>query len=345
MSPSGIFSAYFNIYGFEVNVRSSSRTALEGLAEDFRYFRSDVSAGCINLELMEAPPPYDALPSLTATVYTPRNVSFRDGELTYVDYSGRALAVHNRKTGDFRIYSRASELLYEAAYLFLLSQIAEFLDARRLHRIHALAMSVKERAVLVLLPMGGGKSTLGAELLKYPEIGFLSDDAPFVDRRGRIYCFPLRLGLIPGGEAAVPAGALRRIERMEFGPKLLVNHEYFAHRICPCADPGYVFLGRRSLSRGCRILPARRRDVMRAMIANCVVGLGLFQGMEFVLQRSCGELAGKAAIACSRFRNCLALLRRSENHYLILGRDPEVNGRTLHEFLSGNAARTGGAEG
>ena len=331
MSASGTF----NIYGFAVEIRSSSAAAFEGLAEDFHYFRSGASNNACRLELIEAPPPYDSLPPLTGTVYTPRNVSFRDGELTYVDYSGRALAIHNRKSGDFRIFSRESELLYEAAYLYLLSQISEFLDARRLHRIHALAMSVNGRAILVLLPMGGGKSTLGAQLLKYPGLGFLSDDSPFVDRHGRIHSFPLRLGLIPGNEADVPPGALRRINRMEFGPKLLVNHDYFAQRIRPSAEPGYVFLGRRSLSRGCEIRPARAVDAMRAMIANCVVGLGLFQGIEFVLQRSAAEIAGKAAIAYSRFRNCLSLVRGSENYFLILGRDPGFNARTLYEFLSG----------
>lgn len=341
MRTTSVFAAHFNVYGFEVDIRSSSRAALDGLAEDFSYFRSEPSQSALQMELIEEPPPYDSAPPITASVYTPRNVSFRDGHLTYVDYSGRALAIHNRKTGDFRIFSCDSELLYEAAYLFLLSRISEFLDARRLHRIHALAIGMKRRAALVLLPMGGGKSTLGAELLKYPEIEFLSDDSPFVDRRGGIHCFPLRLGLIPGAEAAVPACELRRIHRMEFGPKLLVSSQYFAHRICPYAEPGFVFLGKRSLSRTCEILPAGKTDAMRAMFVNCVVGLGLFHGLEFILQGSLGELAGKAGAGYSRFRNSLALLRRSASYHLILGRNPETNGRTLFEFLRTHLAGTG----
>ncbi len=69
-----------------------------------------------------------------------------------------------------------------------------------MHRVHALALAVDRRAMLVLLPMGGGKSTLGAELLRHPDVQLLSDDSPLVDRAGRVHAFPLRLGLLPGHE-------------------------------------------------------------------------------------------------------------------------------------------------
>jgi hypothetical protein len=328
----------FNVYGYQVEVRSSQAPALESLASDFAYFRVEEVKTPVLVELHDQDPPYESAPTGPATVYTPRNVSVRDGQLTYVDYSGRGLAIHDRRTGNCRIYSRDPELLYEAAYLFLLSQIAEFLDRRRLHRIHALAISMAGRAALVLLPMGGGKSVLGAELLRYPEVKLLSDDAPLVDRAGRLHCFPLRLGLLPGSEGQIPPQALRRINRMEFGPKILVDYTYFADRVCPQADPGVVFLGHRSFSRNCEILPAGLGAATRAMITNCVVGLGLFQGMEFVLQRSLGELAGKAGVAWSRFRNSLRLVRRSRNYHLILGRDIEENGRVVMQFLRGMAS-------
>ena len=333
--------ARFNVHGYEVEIRGSSAPALDGLAADFAYFRAERLVSPVVLELHHEDPPYHSAPSRPATVYTPRNVSLRNGELTFIDYSGQALAIHDRKTGDFRIYSLQDELLYEAAYLFLLSQISEFLDARRMHRIHALAISVAGRAVLVLLPMGGGKSTLAAELLKYPEVKLLSDDSPLVDRCGRIHCFPLHLGLLPGSQGQIPEHQLRRVSRMEFGPKILVNYEYFADQVFPSADPGVIFLGRRSLSRSCEIMPASLEQAMRAMVPNCVVGLGLFQGMEFVFHRSLAELAGKAGVAWSRLRNSLRLLRRSSRYHLILGHDLQQNARTLIEFLRKTNASPG----
>ena len=329
----GASTVLVDIYGFQAEIRGSSPQVIEGLAADFTHFRCQRVERPVVVELIEQEPPYDSAPPVRATVYTPRNISYRQGPLTYVDYSGRGLGIHNRREGSYRVYSLDSDLLYEAGYGFLVSQMAEHLDARHLHRIHALGLSVAGHAVLVLLPMSGGKSTLAAELLKYPELQLLSDDAPLVDRHGTVHAFPLRLGLLPGSEGQIPAEALRRVKRLEFGPKYLVNYRYFAHRVCAEAQPGVVFLGSRSLSRSCEIHPASLAAATRAMITNCVVGMGLFHGLEFLLHSSVRELAGKAGVAWSRFRNSFRLLRRSQRYHLVLGRDTEENGRVLIEFL------------
>ena len=68
-------------------------------SNDFAFFRKDSPAPCdssLALELCFADPPYGAVPPGVASVYTPRNVSFTDGPRTYVDYSGRALAIYDR---------------------------------------------------------------------------------------------------------------------------------------------------------------------------------------------------------------------------------------------------------
>lgn len=322
-----------DIYGFQAEIRGSSARVIEGLAADFTHFHCPRVERPVVVELIEQEPPYDSAPPVRATVYTPRNISCRQGPVTYVDYSGRALGIHDRRSRSFRVYGRDPDLLYEAAYGFLVSQMSEYLDRRRLHRIHALGLCVAGRAVLVLLPMSGGKSTLAAGMLKYPEVQLLSDDAPLVDRHGTVHAFPLRLGLLPGAEGQIPPEHLRRVNRIEFGPKYLVNYRYFAHKVCSEAQPGVVFLGSRSLSRSCEIHPASLAAATRAMVTNCVVGMGLFHGLEFLLHSSPRELAGKAGVAWSRFRNSFRLLRRSQRYELVLGRDSEENGRVLIEFL------------
>jgi hypothetical protein len=112
---------------------------------------------------------------------------------------------------------------------------------------------------------------------------------------------------------------------MEFGPKFLVNYEYFAGRVCPSADPGIVFLGSRTLSRECRIEPAGHSAGLKAMVASSVIGLGLFHGLEFILERSPWELASKVRLGWSRLANANRLLRRSCVCHLHLGRDPQAN--------------------
>ena len=327
-----------DIYGYRVTVRSAVCSVLDNLAQDFAFFRTEGPLSNSNeIELLQEEPPYGEVPHAKATVYTPRNVSYRNGCKTLIDYSGRALGIHDTARGTFRLFSLDLDLLYEAAYLFVLSQCGEGLDARRLHRVHALGVSVDDCAALVLLPMGGGKSTLAAGLLRHAEIALLSDDSPLIDSKGDVHAFPLRLGLMPGSEGEIPPDHLRRINRMEFGPKFLVNYAYFADRVRPRAEPCLLFLGERSLAPNCTIRPATTGAALRAMIANCVVGLGLFQGMEFIFHRGPGEVFRKAGVAWARLRASWRLLRRSTKYHLVLGRDPAANAQMVFDVLASAA--------
>ncbi|HEY0796053.1 MAG TPA: hypothetical protein VGD64_09755 [Acidisarcina sp.] len=322
-----------NVFGIGVEVHSEDETALANLRADFAHFESEAITPGLKVSLLFQPPPYDSVPPTEASVYTPRNISFHNGKVTYIDYSGRALAIFDDTLKSIRIFSTDRDLLYEAAYLFLLSQLGESLDQRGMHRVHALGFSVKGKAALVLLPMGGGKSTLGTHLLQHPSVKILSDDSPLVDREGRLWCFPLRIGLLPGSEGDIQPEDLRCIQRMEFGPKLLLRHEYFEHRIVESAPASFIFIGRRSLGEHCRIVPVSRFAALRQLVPNCIVGMGLFQGMEFMFNRSAGAVAAKLSMAFSRSRNCWVLCGKASAQKLILGRNHKVNAETLIAFM------------
>ena len=322
----------FEVYGYRFAVTSSCTWALEGIAQDFAYFHSATPGDAVRIEIEEGDPDYSTVPLCDASVYTPRNVVYRSGSRRYIDYGGRGLGVYDTATGGFRITSRDRNLLYEAVYLFLLSQIGQYLDGRGLHRLHALAVSLQGRAILVLLPMGGGKSTLCSALLGWPEIRLLSDDSPLIDRQGHSLAFPLHLGLLPGQEGKIPARYRRRVERMEFGPKVLVSFDYYRDQVEEKAAPGLVLLGRRTLASEARIERAGFTTALRAMVGNCIIGVGLFQGLEFILQSSHWELISKAGVGFSRLRNSVKLLRRSETYILHLGRDTRANAAAIIEL-------------
>ena len=60
-------------------------------------------------------------------------------------------------------------------------------------------------------------------------------------------------------------------------------------------------------------MQASRREedsIGRAFIKNGAVGLGLYQGVEFVLESTAWELLGKAGLALSRLRNSVSVIRR-----------------------------------
>lgn len=323
----------YSVYGYDFALRGNCPVALDGLAEDFTFFAREAAkaADPVTLVLNQDTPRYDDLPECDASVYTPRNVVYRDGDRRILDFGGRGLGIYEPRQRRFTMTSESPDLVYEAGYLFLLSQIGQRADARGMSRVHAMAMTYRGRAILAMLPMGGGKSTLAAALLQHPELRILSDDSPFLDRRGGVHAFPLRLGLLEGRESEIPAAHLRRINRMEFGPKYLVNYAYFAGRVDAFAEPGILLIGRRTLSPRGRLQPASYATAMAAMIPHSIVGLGLFQGLEYLLERSTGELLGKAGVALSRARNAHRLIRRSRNYVLHMGRDPQQNAQLILE--------------
>jgi hypothetical protein len=326
-------AASFDVHGFRFSVHGNAEAALDGICEDFRFFSSDPDGGNdATVELLCERPPYDSAPAGDAAIYTPRNVVYLAGGKRYIDYHGRALGILDEASSSLKLYSEDPELLYEAAYLFLLSRIGQGLDRIGLHRLHALAVEVNGRAVLVLLPMGGGKSTLALHLMNLPGVRLLSDDSPWIDRRGRALAYPLRIGLLPGSEQSIPSEHRRVIQRMEFGPKHLVNFSYFQDRVSASAEPGAVFIGARTLAPECRIEEIGMAAALRPVIANGVIGLGLFQGLEFILQSSALELVKKTGLGLSRTRNCWQLLRRSRIYRVHLGRGAELNASTLLEF-------------
>jgi hypothetical protein len=335
MPPAEVPEAFsFDVYGFRFSIRGNAPEAAEGIREDFAFFSKPGIATIAELELLNENPPYECVPSVDASVYTPRNVVYREGKKRYIDYHGRALGIQDELTGNMKFCSRDQNLLYEAAYLYLIARIGEHLDQQGLHRIHALGVSVNGRAVLVMLPMGGGKSTLGMHLLKHPEVQVLSDDSPILNRTGRVLAYPLRLGLLPGTESSIPPQHRRMIQRMEFGPKHLVNYSYFKDRVVESAEPGLVMIGSRTFAPGCRIEEVSKVAGLRACIPHCIVGMGLFHGLEFVLQASGWEILGKGGVGLSRIRNCWQLLRRSQVCRIHLGPDPEANAQTLIEYAS-----------
>jgi hypothetical protein len=180
--------------------------------------------------------------------------------------------------------------------------------------------------------MGGGKSTLGAALLKQSGMSILSDDSPFIDRAGNALAFPLRLGLLKGREDEVPEEHRRMVQRMEFGPKYLINYSHFANRVVDRAKPGLLLLGRRTLAEKGRVEKAPYTQAMQAMLPNMIVGIGLFQGLEYLLERSALEIAGKAGLGWSRLRSAHTLVRTSRTFLFHMGRSPEDNAQMVMEL-------------
>jgi hypothetical protein len=226
-------------------------------------------------------------------------------------------------------------LVHEAAYHFLVSRIGVHLDAQGMTRLHGLGLSGADGGVVVMLPSGGGKSTLVLRALRDERVRVISEDTPLLDRRGVLHPFPLRIGVNATDAERLPEGSVRRIERMEFHPKLALELSAFEDRIEHAPQPlRHLVIGHRSLGTESLLRPAAKRDGVGTLLREAVVGVGVYQGMEFVLQRGMRDTAGKVNIAARRAANCARALRSARLWHMTVGRDRERNWETLARLLT-----------
>lgn len=329
-----------DFYGIRVSVRCEAPDTRSRVADDFLHFRAGGDAAPdFELDLVAAAPPYDTLPPLRATAHTPRNICYTQGPRTYIDYFGKALAVYDRASGRVEVYSDRPHMLHEIAYLTILSRVSEQLERRGLHRVHACAVSIAGESALFLLPSGGGKTTLSLAFLRRGgPVRLVSEDSPLVDAGGRLYPFPLRIGILADAPPPFPPEYVTYTERMEFAPKYLVSLRAFPGAIeTAVTRPTRLFIGTRTLGVACRIRPAGRMRALRLLVRDMVVGIGLYQGLEFLLRTSMADLLRHVPRVAGRLRAAVALLRRVEVLEVELGREPDLNAATVLAFLEEDA--------
>jgi hypothetical protein len=335
----------FDFYGLVVTVTSDDEAVVREVTRDFAWFCvpadrvNEAARVDMKVDVLVEEPTYAGLPAVPSSVTTPRNISFRDGSVSYVDYFGRGLATVDAKAGTCRVQGTDFDLLREICYLFLLSTVGQHLDSIGLHRIHAMGVNYKGHGILLLLPSGGGKSTMTMELLRHPDFTLLSEDTPLIDRKGVMHPFPLRLGVRDAGKSDVPEHMRRTLNRMEFDPKTFVDISFYQDRISGPVAPCLLLVGRRNLGTPSIITPMGQRRAFGALVKYLVVGLGVYQGLEFLLERGVGDMLGKSGVVSSRLRNSIALLRKVPAYEFVLGRDTAKNSRTLIDFVQQKFSR------
>ncbi len=328
----------FDFYEVRVRVDCDNDVVRDRVRSDFTYFLGKFpDPAPIDLDISAAyrKPDYDRLPPLKAKVYTPRNICYTQGDITYIDYFGRALTRYDRSRNTLAVECDDVHLLHEVIFLSILSRVAEPLERRHIHRVHALAVEWQGYAALFMMPSGGGKTTLAMEFLR-SELPFrvMSEDSPLIDASGRVLPFPLRFGV----KGAKPVGFddehIVYIERMEFDPKYLISLDAFeGHIATEPATPRFLFFGERTLGKECAVRPASFLVGLRYLLRDMVVGVGLYQGVEFLFQSSALDLLRKSNLFVSRLRRAFGLLRSCEMYVVELGRDPRHNTAELIDFL------------
>lgn len=323
-----------DIGGCAVEFRCSDAGTAVSLSADFAAFPGRTGNADVSIEarLERAVPPSFAIPgpggwSIVPSLPGTRRVWYREGARCEYDYASRR----------GRITAADPGLLWELSYLLILSRAGEELDRRGLHRLHAAGLARGGRAFLLCGGQGTGKTTLFMELLKDRSFSLLSDDTPLVSGNGRVIPFPQRIGLDAASPHLPSFSAARRFSRRRRGEKFLVDIDKAGIPVSPPAEPGAVFLLRRSGGPP-RIRPAGRTAAARELFLSLVLGSGTPQLAEYYLRFSPAGIAAKARIMASRLRAAAALRSGAGFYILETSPDPARNAATVRSFLDSGSA-------
>jgi hypothetical protein len=334
--------SYLDIYGLRIECKSTSMDFNADLIRPFIHFVqhekiSDKSntTETYRIVIEEQDPPYDSFPVLPAAFSTPRNIVYKDRKRKIIDYFGKGEVLQDDSGRDYRIYGSDRNFLVEAFYLLVLSLLGQFCDQKGLLRIHALAMSYSDIAVLMLMPQGGGKSTMARTMIEEPEFQYISDDDPIVDQQGRILPFPRPLGILDRKSIEeIPEEFIYAVNRMEFGWKYYIDCDYWKNKTeTRFLKKSIVLIGFRVLNGTASIQRLSKWKTFRVLIRDAVIGVGLYQGLEFLFNHSSWDALSKIPVILRRFLRAWSLVRSTSTFQFTLSSSSDQNMKVLKEFL------------
>jgi hypothetical protein len=351
MRAAAVHEASFDVYGLHLRVSGDWSEVVESLRRDFAWFEDSGALGPAQVEvaITRQAPSYEGFGDVPADYVTEQHVVYRQDGRTVVDYLGRALAV--LEAGRATIQGEDPQVVRRAAYDFLLSRAGDYLDGHGLPRIFGLGLAGRSGGVLVMLPPGGGKTTLALQALADGEVVFLSEVSPLIDVRGRLHAFPFPLWVRDSSpEAALlPDRYVRHLDGQKTDPRLL-EVAAFTDKIASEPQPlRHVVLGRRSLGSGSHLHALPRREAVGPLFRQSVVGFSLGQGLSFLVRRGGARDPAKeqreartaapfvgvssARRARTRLRCCSAGLAGAQVWRLDLGRDRAGSWAALEPLL------------
>ena len=333
---------FIDLHGYVIECIAPTPELQAELVRPFSQFLSDADAAAITIEVIESTPPYAEFPELEASFSTPRNVIYDTRDYKLVDYFGKGATVEDKRENRFTIYGDDHNFLQEAFYLLVLSIFGQYCDRNGMLRIHAMSLSYADRAILVPLPPGGGKSTMAVSMLQEEGFRLISDDEPVVSTSGGILPFALRIGTLDEERVAdIPPEYVYRIDRMEFGPKYFIDIQYWEEKLEHRELRDVVYLvARRVLNGTPAIYKTPKYKAAKSLLRDAVIGVGLYQGLEFMLGHSAWATLAQVGTVFRRSIVAWKVLRHAETYSFTITTDIAENRRVLSEFARGLHTQT-----
>lgn len=167
---------------------------------------------------------------------------------------------------------------------------------------------------------------------------FLSDDCPLVDAQGRVYPFPIRLGTSDREslkELAKDEKCFYEMDRENLGLKHLLDSSCLTNPKAFGAGENVVLVnGRRTFKAGCEIKRIGRLKMLSHLFRHMIIGIGLPMILEYWWETGPDDFVRKARIGIKRFFSATALCLKADRFEIELGENPELNYKTLKNFLN-----------
>ena len=324
-----------NLLNLSIVVKTDEGEVLQKIIDEFHYFLTDEKSYrkfTVNIH-HEAPP---KIQELIATKVLPHAIIYKHRREKFIDYLGKG-QIH-QKGNSYFIYSLDKDFLFEMAFLTIHSLFGDLAQKRDLHRIHALAGTYRNRDFILMLPSGGGKSSMLAEFLEDPEFKVISDDCPFIDKKGKIHPFPTKISL-----SKIPANSTltdlpwHQFHRTLYPPKYVLSLSYLDNKVNdrPSDSRPILIWGVRSSYRSPVIMRMGPVETMKSLMENMVVGIGLPQIVEIFLNFN--YVSDISKLFKSFFKRGWAafhLYMRSFHCKIILGESVQKNCQAIKDLIN-----------
>jgi hypothetical protein len=275
---------HYAVHGVRVAVRSESDAVADALHARLRRFAvpADVDAGAardvlsFDLRFGDAATALPPTPGDARPVYLPRrgSVTYSDAEdRLHLDLGDGVRAVCDLARGETHVVMPApvGDATWLLSHPVLTLPLVEQLRRRGLHNVHAAALAVDGRALLVAGTSGAGKSTLAIALLR-AGLDLLGDDMCFVSRDAggagaRIHAFPDEVDVTDETAAMFPElRALLDAPPCAGWPKRrLLPEEVYDVRFADACRPAVIVFPRVAGTARSVLTPMARGAALRAL--------------------------------------------------------------------------------
>lgn len=328
---------YLDIFGIQVLVEVNDLDLLARIKKDFSHFESSKKFTYeFHFIAHLGGIPWRKLPELKSSKQSINSITYDQKNIRFNDYYKEALSIYDYDKEYCEVYSHDLNRLHEILYLVILSRTGKKMDELGLHKIHACSLKYKQKTLVLMLPMKGGKSTLFFNLIKNPEIEILSDDTPIVDQEGHIRAYPLRVGIEDDSKFKnlYDESQAYSIERKQYGLKKLIPMEAFKNKIAQGFSGEVILInGIRCSNKECELVRCSSLKMFSFLKTHMIVGVGLPMIIEYFIRANFYDWLKNLKIFIARVRAALKLSFRSQNYICYMGEDPELNARTIERLL------------